>query len=255
MNTLSNISITFAIVVAIVILFVWNRIPVAIVALGTALSLYATGVLDLHQALAGFGDPAVMFIASLFVVSAGLEAAGVTAWAGQLLISRAGKSRARLLILTMLLVAVLTALISVSGAVAALLPVIVVAAVRLGRSPSQLLMPLVFGGHAGSLLALTGTPVNVLVSEAAADAGLPPFGYFEFAIVGIPLVIGSIAIVVLVGQRLLPDRSSRTIPPDLSRHARTLIEQYSLDGELFRVRVRARSPYVGALRTSVDLQA
>ena len=88
----------------------------------------------------------------------------------------------------MLLVAGLTALISVNGAVAALLPVIVVIAVRLGHSPSQLLMPLVFGAHAGSMLALTGTPVNVIVSEAAATYGGRPFGFFEFALVGIPLV-------------------------------------------------------------------
>ena len=68
----------------------------------------------------------------------------------------------------MLLVALLTALISVNGAVAALLPVVVVLAVRLGRPPSQLLLPLAFAAHAGSLLALTGTPVNVIVSDAAA---------------------------------------------------------------------------------------
>jgi hypothetical protein len=61
--------------------------------------------------------------------------------------------------------------------------VVVVMAIRLGRSTSQLLMPLVFSAHAGWLLALTGTPVNVLVSEAAVDAGVAAFGYFEFAIV------------------------------------------------------------------------
>jgi Na+/H+ antiporter NhaD/arsenite permease-like protein len=174
---------------------------------------YATGVLDLHESLAGFGDPAVIFIASLFVVSAGLDASGVTAWAGQLLIARAGQSRIRLLVLTMTLVALLTALISINGAVAALLPVVVVMAVRIGRSPSQLLMPLAFSAHAGSLLALTGTPVNVLVSEAAADHGLAPFSFFEFAVAGIPLLLGTIAIVVFFGQRLLPDRKGRMIPP------------------------------------------
>ena len=250
---MSDIGIIFAIVGAIVVLFVWDRLPVVIVAMGTALALYATGILDLGQALAGFGDPAVMFIASLFVVSAGLDATGVTAWAGQLLIAQAGDSRARLLTLTMLLVAFLTALISVNGAVASLLPVVVVMAVRLGRPPSQLLMPLVFGAHAGSLLALTGTPVNVLVSEAAIEGGLPAFGYFEFALVGVPLLLGTIAIVVLFGERLLPHRGGRTIPPDLSKHARTLVEQYKLDDGLFQLRVRPRSPYVGAPRTAVDL--
>ena len=64
-----------------------------LVALGTALALYFTGVLNLTELLGGLGDPAVIFIASLFVVSAGLDATGVTAWAGQGLIARAGESR------------------------------------------------------------------------------------------------------------------------------------------------------------------
>ncbi len=128
-------------------------------------------MLTLGQSLAGFGDPATIFVASLFVVSAGLEKTGVTAWAGQILIQRSGDSRTRLIVLMMLFVGVLSALISVNGAVAALLPVVVVMAVRLGRPPSQLLMPLVFGAHSGSMLALTGTPVNVLILEASQDAG------------------------------------------------------------------------------------
>ena len=214
-------TLTFAIVAAIVVLFVWNRIPVVLVALGTALALYFTGVRRIFQeSLGGLGDPAVIFIASLFVVGPGLDATGVTAWAGQGLIAQAGQSRVRLIVLMMSLVAVLTALISVNGAVAALLPVVVVMAIRLGRAPSQLLMPLAFSAHCGSLLALTGTPVNVLVSEAATEAGLPPFGFFSFAIAGIPLVAGTILIVVLFGQRLLPERSGRSLPSDLSRHAR-----------------------------------
>lgn len=250
---MNSIAITFAIVAGVIVLFISNRIPVVLVAIGTALALYGTGVLKLAELLAGFGDPAVIFIASLFVVSAGLDATGVTAWAGQLLVAWAAQSRVRLLVLTMLLVALLTALISINGAVAALLPVVVVMATRVGRSPSQLLMPLAFSAHAGSLLALTGTPVNVLVSEAAAHAGLAPFGFFEFAIVGVPLLLGTIAIVVFFGQRLLPERKGRTIPADLSKHARTLVEQYRLDDGLFRLRVRSHSPYVGSPPNVVDL--
>ena len=252
---MSDVAIIFAIVAAIVVLFVWDRLPVVIVALGTALALYATGVLTLGQALAGFGDPAVIFIVALFVVSAGLETTGVTAWAGQMLIARVGESRTRLLAFTMVVAALLTALISLNGAIAALLPVVVVTAVRLARPTSQLLMPFVFCGHAGSLLALTGTPVNVLVSDAAAEAGLGPFGYFEFAFAGIPLVIGVVAIAILFGQRLLPERRGQTIPPDLTRHARTLVEQYRLDDGVFQLRVRPQSPYVGRPADAVDLGA
>jgi di/tricarboxylate transporter len=226
---LSHTTITFLVLAATVVVFVWDRLPVAVVAMGVALSLWATGVLDLDQSLAGFGDQAVIFIGALFVVSEALDATGVTAWAGQELINRAGQSRTKLLVLTMLLVALLTALISVNGAVAALLPVVVVMAVRLGRSPSQLLLPLAFAAHAGSLLVLTGTPVNVIVSEAADEAGVGSFNYFEFALVGVPLLLGTIAIVVLLGERLLPTRTAKTLPADFSNHARTLVDQYELE--------------------------
>ena len=191
---MSDIGVIGLIIAVVIVLFVTNKVPVVIVAMLTPLALWATGILTLNQAMAGFGDPAVIFIAALFVVSAGLEQTGVTAWAGKLLIAKAGEdSRARLLFLTMMLVALLTALISVNGAVAALLPVVVVMAVRLKRAPSQLLMPLVFSAHAGSMLALTGTPVNVLVSNAAVGAGLRSFSFFEFAIAGIPLLAGTMA--------------------------------------------------------------
>lgn len=250
---MSPVAITALIILATVVLFVWNRIPVVIVAMGVAVSLWATGVLPLGSAMAGLGDPAVIFIASLFIVSSGLERTGVTAWAGQQLIARAGEdSRTRLLTFTGLLVAGLTALISVNGAVAALLPVVVVMALRLRRPTSQLLMPLVFSAHAGSLLALTGTPVNVLVSNASVDAGYARFGFFEFAIVGIPLLAGTLAIIVFFGERLLPKRNGPSMPADFSLHARTLVEQYGLSSGLLRLRVRASSPLVGKELGSFD---
>jgi di/tricarboxylate transporter len=214
---------------AVVVVFVVDVVPVAIVAVGTALTLWATGVLDLPAALAGFGDPAVVFIASLFVVSESLDATGVTAWAGRELVARVGESRMRLVVLLLLLTAALTALISVNGAVAALLPVAVVTAMRLRRSPSQLLLPLAFAAHAGSLLTLSGSPVNVIASEFTHDAGAGSFGYFSFALVGVPLVAGTIAFVLLFGERLLPHRSPRSGSRDFSEHARTLLDQYGLD--------------------------
>lgn len=253
---MSPIAYIAVIIAVAIVLFIWNKLPVVIVTIGTALALWATQVLTLGQALGGFGDPAVIFIACLFVVSAGLETTGVTAWAGQLLIRGAGKeSRTRLLLLTMSLVAVLTALISVNGAVAALLPVVVVMSVRLKRKSSQLLMPLVFSAHAGSKLALTGSPVNVLISEAGLEAGVGEFGFFEFALVGIPLLAGTMAIIILFGERLLPHRNGAKMPADLSRHAKTLVEQYGLADGVFQMRVRAASPYVGLSPSDIDLSA
>jgi di/tricarboxylate transporter len=251
---MSHIAISFTVLGGAVALFAWNRLPVGIVAIASALALYLTGVLDLDQTLAGFADPTVIFVASLFVVSEGLQAGGVTTWAGQRLVTAVGDSKPRLLVFTMLLGAVLTAMISVVGAVTALLPVAVLAAVRLGQPASRLLIPLVYAAQAGSLLALTGTPVNVLVSEAAASAGARGFGFFTFALVGIPLLAGTVVITLTLGPRLLPDRTARVIPPDLSRHARTLIEEYLLEDGVFWLRVRPGSPYIGKPRAAVDLR-
>ena len=252
---MSPIAYTALIIAAAIALFISNKLPVVIVAMLTALSLWATGVLTVNQAVAGFGDPAVLFIGSLFIVSTGLELTGVTAWVGQLLIRGAGKdSRTRLLVLTMGLVAFLTALISVNGAVAALLPVVVVISVRLKRYSSQLFMPLVFSAHAGSLLALTGSPVNVLVSDGASDAGVAAFGFFEFGLVGVPLLAGTMVIILLFGERLLPERNGETMPRDFSRHAKTLVEQYGLASGIHLLRVRASSPYVGMAPAAIDLR-
>ena len=85
---MSDMAISFTVLGALVVLFVWNRFPVEIVAIGAALTLYATGVLTLDQAISGFGDASVVFIATLFVISEGLDATGVTTWAGQQMISR-----------------------------------------------------------------------------------------------------------------------------------------------------------------------
>jgi di/tricarboxylate transporter len=252
----SDSTITFVVLAVTVAVFAWDRLPIGVVAFGVALSLWATGVLTIDQALGGFGDPTVIFIASLFVVSEALDSTGVTAWAGQQLIAGAGASRTRLIALMMLTVAVLTALISVNGSVAALLPVMAVTAARLRMSPSQLLLPLAFGAHAGSLLTLTGSPVNVIVSQSADDAGVGRFGFFSFALVGLPLLAGTIAIVVLLGERLLPARQPKSMARDLGNLAQTLVDEYALSHDpaelvsrgsgLAEVLVQPRSGLIGA---------
>src|SRR5262249_6018318 len=88
---------------AVVGLFVWNRLPVSSVAIMAALALWATGLVTSQEALAGFGDPVVIFIATLFVVSEGIDSTGVTTWAGRGLLDRAGTGRTRVLLAVCLL--------------------------------------------------------------------------------------------------------------------------------------------------------
>lgn len=229
----------------VVVLFIWNRIPVEIVAIGTAVALWATGLLTTGQAMSGFGDPVTLFIASVLVVGEALDASGATSWAAQRLTGRVGDHPRRLLVLTMVMGAALTPLITLNGAVAALMPIVMAMALRSGQSPSQLLMPLTFAGGAGGLLILTGSPVNVIISEVANDAGAGQFGFFEFTLVGVPALLGVMAIIMLLGGRLLPKRAAKLDSRDSSKHAEALIRQYALTGNLYRLRVREWSPLVG----------
>ncbi len=250
---MSDAGILLLIVLGTVGLFVWNRLPLVVVAMASALAIYAAGILPLPEVFRGFGDPVVMFVAALFIVTAGLEATGVTAWIGQQFERLVAGSPDRLLILGIVAVAVLCPLINSSGAVGALLPVVMMMVVRLGVQPARFLMPMAFASGAGAHLALTGAPKNVLISDAAANYGPRAIGFFEFALVGIPLLVGTVVIVLLFGRRLVPDRTAPSLPRDLSNHARTLVAQYRLAEDVFALELHRTSTLVGTEVDALDL--
>ena len=252
---MTDITTTYLIIVGAVALFVWNRLPVAVVAMLVPMALFYTGILDVREVVAGFGDPVVIFVTSLLVLGTALEAAGVTTWAGQGLVKRAGASPAKLLVMLMLLCAVLSSALGFMGTVAALLPVAVASATRAGLATSRVLMPMAFAGSAGGVLTLTASPVNMIVSSAAEGAKLDGFAFLEFALAGLPLVAGTIVLLMLLGPRLLPQRNGASLPADLSRHTHTLIEQYGLGDGLHCLRLRDDSPLVGSARSELALLA
>jgi di/tricarboxylate transporter len=250
---MGQIVTTLTIILAAMVLFAWNRFPAALVAVGASLALYFTGVLTMQETVTGFGDPVVVMIAALLAIALGLEAAGVSAWAGQLLIRQTGTNDTWRTVAIMLVAALFSGLVGMNGAVAAMLPVIVAVAVRTAIAPSRLMIPLAFACLTGSKLTLLGTPVNVIAATKAEEAGVGHFGFLDWAVVGVPLVAGTIAIVVLLGRYLLPERRSQSIPADFSGHAHTLIEQYQLEDGLHYFRVRQTSPYVGKSRADIDV--
>src|ERR1044071_3997508 len=132
---MDDATITFVVLGVAVSLFVLNKLPVGVVALGAALALYATDVISVDAAFSGFGDPTVIFIASLFVVSEALDATGVTTWAGRRLMAAASRGEGVLVALLLGLAALLSAVLTPNGAVAALLPMTVLVAMRLQRAP------------------------------------------------------------------------------------------------------------------------
>ncbi|WP_298131654.1 SLC13 family permease [Micropruina sp.] len=222
--------IALIVLAAAVLLFIWDRLPIAAVALLVPMALWMTGVLDLGEAVAGFGDPTVLFIAALFVVSEALDAAGVTAAVGGFAMRLGGTNPGRLLVTVMAMVAVLTALITPNGSVAALTPVIVVIAIRARRSPSELLLPAAFAAHSGSLLMLIGSPVTVVVADYAESTGAGRLGLFSTALIGLALTAATVGVVLLLGSRLVPRRSSGTMLRDLGEHGPLLAGHYGIEG-------------------------
>jgi len=250
---MSDSTIVFAVIIAALGLFIWNKIPAVIVAIGVSLTLFFTGILTGAEVLAGLGDPTVILIAGLFVVGAGLEASGVTTWAGQVLVEKSAGSKTRAFLLVCLLAGLACATISVNGTVAALLPMVIVVALRLNEPTSQLLIPLCFAAHSATMLTLLGAPLNIIASNMAKEAGYGNIGFFEFAVAGLPIFIGSVIIMLFTKRFLLPHRNGASLPPDFSAHAQTLVEQYRIEDGLHGLRVRASSPYVGKPREAVDL--
>ncbi len=243
---MSDMAVVFLILGLTIALFVWGRFSSDLVAVGSLLALYLTGLVDVGQALAGFSNSTVILVGSLFVVGEGLTRTGVTAWAGERLIAGARGSALRLLVVMMAGTAILSAFISNTGTVATLMPAVVIAAWGVRSVPSAFLIPLAFAANAGGVLTLTGTPPNVVVAEALESHGYTPFTYFEYSYIGLPLLVTAILYMVLIGQRLLPKRASGAAPRPLEGVLDDLTETYALGGEFYRLHVLAGSPLVGA---------
>jgi di/tricarboxylate transporter len=237
--------LTFLILAITVLLFVFSRLRADLVALLSLLALFLAGIITADQALAGFSNSTVILVAALFVVGEGLSRTGVTAWLGQQLLKQAGNSELRLLVVLLVGTALLSAFISNTGTVAMLLPAVVAAAWRIGSLPSKFLIPLAFAANLGGLLTLIGTPPNIVVSDTLANAGLEPFSFFEFSLIGIPLLAAALVTIILLGQRLLPARESGDRPVDLVESVGELADSYHLQGKLFQLRVRYSSSLVG----------
>jgi di/tricarboxylate transporter len=131
-----------------------------------------------------------------------------------------------------------------TGTVAVLLPAIVSLGVSARISPSKLLIPLSFGALLGGALTLIGTPPNLLISDLLREAGLTPFGFFDYTPIGLILLISGILFMIVVGRHLLPDHKPQQDVQQVET-AEELVELYRLPDNLFRLRVRRGSGLVG----------
>lgn len=201
-------------VVGSLVLFASERLPPEGVGVLVLLVLALTGVVDAPSALAGFASPAVITVAAMFILSAGLVEAGAPAALASAIVRYGGTRVVVLTILLVLVVGGMSAFINNIAATVILMPAAVTLARAADASSSRLLMPLAFGSMLGGLMTLIGTPPNLLVSDALAAAGHRPFGMFDFAPTGAAILVAGLVYLVTLGRRLMPDRQG----PDLGQN-------------------------------------
>lgn len=233
-----------AILIITIALFVWGKFTPDIVALLSMISLFLFGILDLNETLSGFSNPTVIMIASLFVIGEGLSQTGWTALAGKKLLEWAGKSIPKLLVIVTFGSGLLSGFVSNTGTVATLLPATISSAWSIGTMPSKILMPMAFGSNTGGLLTLTGTPPNIIANNALIDAGFKGFSFFEFSLIGLPLLLIAILYFRFIGFKLLPSYKTNNKPIDINTTLHQWIEAYKIDNDYYRLRIRSISPLI-----------
>ncbi|MDU4443650.1 MAG: SLC13 family permease [Veillonella sp.] len=195
---------TLIVLAVMAVLFVTEIIPLAITSLGGAIALGLMGIITPKVVFSGLSDSTVVLFAGMFVVGAALFYTGLAQKIGETVVSHAGTSENGLMLAIMLVTATMSAFLSNTGTTAALLPV-VVGICSVAKIPaSRQLMPLAFAAGIGGIITMVGTPPNIIVSGTLTKFGEQPFGFFEFAWIGIPLTIATIAFMMLIGKHLLP---------------------------------------------------
>lgn len=230
------------ILIVTIALFVWGKFTPDIVALISMLSLFLTGILDSKETLSGFSNPTVIMIAALFIIGEGIAQTGWTALAGKKFVEWAGKSVPKLLTIVTLGAGILSGFVSNTGTVATLMPLTISSAWSIGTLPSKMLMPVAFGSNTGGLLTLTGTPPNIIASNALLEAGYEGFSFFEFGLIGLPLLIVAILYFRYVGYKLLPKNKTNNKPINMESTLHNWIASYKIENGYYRLRVRSISP-------------
>ena len=197
------ITITLCLLVFAIVMFVWEKVPLAVTSMVVCVALVVTGVLDLKQAFAGFIDSNVILFVAMFVVGGALFETGMANKVGGV-ITHFAKTEKQLIFTIMVVVGVMSGFLSNTGTAAVLIPVVIGVAAKSGFSRSRLLMPLVFAAALGGNLSLIGAPGNLIAQSALQNIG-SGFGFFEYAKVGLPMLVCGILYFLTIGYKFLPN--------------------------------------------------
>ena len=233
--------LAFAILAAMMALFVWGRLRYDMVAVLALLAGVAAGIVPTDKAFSGYADDIVIIVASALVVSAAVARSGVIETVLRPLAPYLTTPTIQIFMLTAV-VAALSGFVKNIGALAMMMPVAFQLARKTGTPASAMLMPMAFGSLLGGIVTLVGTSPNIIVSRVREEVLGAPFSMFDFAPVGILLAIGGVAFLAF-GWRLLPERKG----------AASMDAAFNLEGYTTEVSVPEDSEFAG--KTVKDLEA
>ena len=200
-------AIVFGTILFSLIMFISGRLRYDIVAIIALLIVTITGVVKPQDAFLGFGNPVVITVAAVLIISRGLMNVGAVDILVEGLDGIGKNTTIQIAALT-LMTAVFSSFMNNVGALALVMPVTIRIAKKTNSPTSILLMPIAFGSLLGGLTTLIGTPPNIIIASYRAQNGLASFGVFDFAKVGLGLAVVGILYISLIGWRLIPSRKN-----------------------------------------------
>ena len=201
---MSQITITLLFLLFAIVMFMWEKIPLGLTSMIVCVGLVVTGVLEWQTAFAGFIDSNVILFVAMFIVGGALFETGMANKIGGI-VTHFAKTERQLIVEIMVIEGVMSGFLSNTGTAAILIPVVIGIAAKSGYSRSRLLMPLVFAAAMGGNLTLIGAPGNMIAQSGMEGIGLK-FGFFDYAKVGVPILIVGIIYFAFIGYKFLPNK-------------------------------------------------
>ncbi|EUB16276.1 transporter, DASS family [Shuttleworthella sp. MSX8B] len=187
-----------------IIMFVTEVIPLGLTSMIVCIGLTVTGVLDVKTAFSGFIDSNVILFVAMFIVGGALFETGMANAIGGV-VTKFARTERSLIVAIMVIVGLMSGFLSNTGTAAILIPVVIGIAAKSGFKRSRLLMPLVFAAAMGGNLSLIGAPGNMIAQSVLEKSLGTKFGFFEYAIAGIPILAAGIIFYATIGYKLLPN--------------------------------------------------